>query len=118
MNDYPVAISVGYKGGSTKCGLPQGEVSEKLWEKVLPACGLRYSKDMLGILTCRFPSYEGDDVLIKIAAPTLSCNGSELAQEIVRLATEMVPDRSFVCVVVSRGGKVRATSAEMALQGA
>lgn len=112
-----VAISVGYKGGAD-CSLPQVSIQEKLWENVLPAFGLRYSKDMLGILTCRFPSYEGDDVLIKITAPTLSCNGSELAQEIVRLATEMVPDRSFVCVVVSREGKFRATSAEMVLQGA
>lgn len=111
-------VSVGYKGGSSKCGLPQRDISEKLWEEVLPAFGLRYSKDMLDILTCRFPSYEGDDVLIKIAAPTLSCQGLWLARRIVSLAKEITPDRQFICEVMCLEGKFRVTSAEMALQGA
>lgn len=106
---YPVAVAVKYRGGAD-CSVPQSKVQEEVWKAVLPAFGLSYSKEMLQHLTCSFPDWSGDGVMIMITAPKLSCDGQALAQTLVDLGATMVPDKPITCEVTCLEGVFRAGS--------
>jgi len=115
---FSVEIAVKNRGGFSR-SIPQRAIQEKIWKVVLSAFGLRYSDDMIRNLGCSFPSYSGEEVVIVITAPKLSCKrGQALARKLVNLGVEMVPSRQFACEVVCLEGTYRATSVVPALQEA